>query len=284
MGEWRVAGRTCLVTGASSGIGQEVARALAERGAHVVMGCRSGARGEAARARITASTGNPHVEVMEVDTASQASLRRFARAFTGQHHELAVLINNAGMWSTTRQLSPEGIELTWATNVLGYFLLTNLLLPTLRASAPARIINVASKLARDLELSDVQFTRRHYSGMTAYAQSKQANRMWTYALERRLAGSGVTTYVVHPGGVNTGIFRKGGGLSGLGAGLYMRLFGKTVQQGADTVVYLATDPRVSSRSGRYWAYRQETPCRFRNEQEEERLWSLCKEMTSGSGA
>src|SRR5881397_549807 len=183
--------RTCLVTGANSGIGRETARR-----------------------DVAATTGNPAVELMIVDLSRQASIRDFARAFLDSHPELHVLVNNAGIWANRRRESPEGIEQTWATNVLGYFLLTELLLDRLRESAPARIVNVASQLARDLDLEDVEFRRRSYSGVSAYAQSKQADRMLTWALARRLEGTGVSANAMHPGGVNTPLFSKGGGLLG----------------------------------------------------------------------
>ena len=128
-----------------------------------------------------------------------------------------MLVNNAGTWLTRREETDEGIERTWATNMLGYFLLTEALRPLLARSAPARVVNVASELAHDLDLSDVEFERRPYEGVTAYAQSKQANRMWTWALARRLEGTGVTANAMHPGGVNTPLFRKGGGWKSLAA-------------------------------------------------------------------
>src|SRR5881628_600359 len=133
--------RTCLVTGANSGIGKETARGLARLGSRVILACRSPERGEDARREIVETTGNPAVVLMIVDLARQASIREFARAVLDAHRELHVLVNNAGTWSTRRQESPDGIELTWAVNVLGYFLLTDLLRGRLRESAPARIVN-----------------------------------------------------------------------------------------------------------------------------------------------
>ncbi len=271
-------GRVCLVTGANSGIGKETARGLARLGAHVVMACRNAERGEAARAEIVADTGNPHVELALVDFASQASIREFARAFSAGRGALHVLVNNAGIWSETRRVGPEGIELVWATNMLGYSLLTSLLLELLRNSAPSRVVNVASRLARDLDIEDVEFVRRRYSGVSAYAQSKQANRMWTWALARRLEGSGVTANAVHPGGVNTALFAKGGGLLSLLASLYMKMAGRSVREGADTVVWLAASPDVAGISDRFWAERAERRCAHRGAELEERLFALCERM------
>ena len=278
-----LSGRTCLVTGASSGIGKQTARELARLGARVVLVCRSRDLGQAARREIVSSTGNADVELMLADFSSQESIRTLARTFLSQHAALDVLVNNAGTWSSRRRESRDGIELTWATNVLGYYLTTELLLDTLKRSAPARIVNVASQLARDLDPSDVGFERRPYSGMKAYAQSKQANRMLTWALARRLEGSGVTANAMHPGGVSTGLFGKGGGLQGLLGAAYGRLFGRSVEEGADTVVWLAASSEVEGQNGRFWIDRQERRCRFRDPEAEERLQKLCSDMTARSG-
>jgi retinol dehydrogenase-12/retinol dehydrogenase-13 len=271
--------RTCLVTGANSGIGREAARGLARFGHRVVLACRDPQRGEAARQDITATTGNAAVELMIVDLSRQASIRDFARAFLDSHPELHVLVNNAGIWATRRRESPDRIEQTWATNVLGYFLLTELLLDRLRESGPARIVNVASQLARDLDLEDVEFRRRSYSGVSAYAQSKQADRMLTWALARRLEGTTVTANAMHPGGVNTPLFAKGGGLLALAASAFSKMAGKTPEEGADTVVWLATSPEVEGKSGTFWIDRRPVPCRFHDPAAEERLWALCASMT-----
>jgi len=275
-------GRVCVVTGANSGIGKEAARGLARLGATVVMVCRDAGRGEAARAEIAAETGNDALELAVVDLASQRAIRDFAADFQKRHPALHVLVNNAGIWSERRLLGPDGIELVWATNQLGYFLLTALLRDALERGAPARVVNVASQLARDLDLEDVEFRRRSYSGISAYAQSKQANRLWSWALSRRLAGSGVTANAMHPGGVNTALFGKGGGLQSLLASFYMRFAGRTPQEGADTIVWLAASPALDGTTGAFWYRRREMPCRFRDQATEERLWELCERMVSSS--
>lgn len=272
-------GRTAVVTGASAGIGKEVARDLARMGAGVVLACRSAERGEAARREISAATGSSRVEAMAVDVSSRASLRRFAEALAARHAKLHVLVNNAGIWSQRRQQSVDGIEMTWATNVLGYFLATELLLGLLKAGAPARIVSVASTLAGDLDLGDVEFRRRRYGGITAYSQSKQADRMWTWALARRLAGTGVTANAMHPGGVSTELFRKAGGILGGAASALMRLTAKTPAQGADTASWLAASPEIEGKSGGFWIDRDQRPCRFRDEASEEALFELCSGMT-----
>jgi retinol dehydrogenase-12/retinol dehydrogenase-13 len=273
-------GRTCVVTGASAGIGLATARALARLGARVVMAVRNPEKGEKARRAIMGATGRD-VEMVVVDLARRESIRAFARDLAARHAKLDVLVNNAGIWADRRRRSPDGIELTWATNVLGYFLVTELLLPRLRAAGKARVVNVASRLAGELDLADVQFERRPWSGRGAYAQSKQADRMLTWALARRTGGTGVTANALHPGFVATEIFGKGGGLVGLGASLYSKLRARSPDEGADTVVWLAASPDVEGRSGLFWADRQERRCRFRDEAGEEALWALCREMTAG---
>ena len=138
---------------------------------------------------------------------------------------------------------------------------------------------VASEFAGELDLADINFVRRRYDGMAAYRQSKQANRMWTWALARRLQGTGVTANAVHPGGVATGIFSKGGGLLGASASTYMRFAGKSPREGADTVVWLAAGAELEGINGRFWFNRKERTCRFRDTPSEERLWEHCSRMT-----
>jgi NAD(P)-dependent dehydrogenase (short-subunit alcohol dehydrogenase family) len=273
-----LSGRTCLVTGASAGIGKAAAAELARLGARVVMAVRDPEKGERARREIMALTGRRELELLVVDLASQASIHAFAEEAAREYRALDVLVNNAGVWVNRKRTSPDRIELTWATNVLGYHLTTELLLPLLRRARRARVVNVASQLAGGLELDDVQYERRRYEGRAAYAQSKQADRMLTWALARRLEGTSVTANAVHPGFVATEIFGKGGGLAGRAVSLYARMRGVRPAAGADTVVYLAASPQVEGRSGLFWASRQERRCRFRDAAQEEALAALCREM------
>jgi len=275
-----LSGKVCLVTGASAGIGAAVARELARLGATVVLACRNQEKGEAARREIAEATGNHELELMTADLASHRQVRDFAEDFIQRHPVLHVLVNNAGVWLERRQESPEGIETTWATNVLGYFLLTNLLLPALKAAPAARIVNVASRLAGDLDLADVEFKRRAYSGRLAYAQSKQADRMFTWALARRLDGTTVTANALHPGFVSTELFSKAGGFMGVVASAYAKLAALKPEQGADTAVWLAAAPEVQGQHGLFWIDRQERRCRFRDPKAEEALWGVCAEMTA----
>jgi NAD(P)-dependent dehydrogenase (short-subunit alcohol dehydrogenase family) len=271
--------KLALVTGGSAGIGLEIARGLVAAGHRTVLAARSLERGEAAARDIAASTRAARPEVMEVDFSSLASIQAFAAAFLGRHEALDVLINNAGTWSSSRRVTRDGIELVWATNQLGYFLTTELLRPALISAPRARVVNVASELARDLDLTDVSFERRRYRGLSSYAQSKQANRMWTRALARRFAGTNVTANSLHPGGVATGLLGKGGGVIWKIVGHLLSIVSKTPKEGADTALWLATSDDVAGRTGLFYANRKERRCRFTDDVEEEKLWALCASMT-----
>jgi NAD(P)-dependent dehydrogenase (short-subunit alcohol dehydrogenase family) len=274
---WDVSGRPCVVTGASAGIGLEAARGLARAGGHVVLAVRSAERGQAAAHDIRSTVPGASLEVGVVDLARPAGVRSFAADLRRRHPEVAVLVNNAGVWSSTRQVTPDGLELTWATNVLGYHVMAEALLPALVA-ARGRVVNVASELAGRLDLTDPQFERRAYSGVAAYAQSKQADRMLAWELARRVEALGVTVHAMHPGGVSTGIFRKGGGLQGLAAAILARLFGRSAALGADTIVWLATDPALTNSTGKYWIDRREAVCPHRDVLLADRLVELCRRM------
>jgi len=258
----------CVVTGANTGIGFEIARGLARTGARVVLACRNHAKGEAARSIIASEFKNTNAELLVVDLASQQSIRAATREFSEKYDSLDVLVNNAATSSPTRQVSPEGIELTFATNVLGYHLLTALLLESLKRAPAARIVNLASMMAYGLDPSDIQFAKRPYNGATAYAQSKQANRILTWALARRLAGTTVTANAMSPGAVDTPL------LHAMAPGIA----GRTTAQGADTAIWLATSPELSGVSGRFYTDRREHPCEFRNTAKEDALWSLCDRL------
>jgi NAD(P)-dependent dehydrogenase (short-subunit alcohol dehydrogenase family) len=268
-----------VVTGASAGIGKAAARGLAALGARVVLAVRSREKGEAVRREITAASGNEDLELLVADLQSQASIRRASAELVERHPALHVLVNNAGVWLDRRHESPDGIETTWATNVLGYHLFTHCLLPALEKGAPARVVNVASEFASDLDLDDVELERRPYLGRLAYAQSKQADRMWTWALAKRLEGKGVTANALHPGFVATELFAKSGGLVGRAISLYAGLGALAPEEGADTAVFLAASPEVEGISGRFFAGRRERPCRFRGDPREDALFGLCQRMT-----
>jgi len=263
--------RSYLVTGANAGIGFEIARGLANSSdkPNVILACRDRAKGEAARAKIAAETKNPNLEVLVVDLANQKSIRQAAAEFSKTHNSLDALVNNAGTSSPTRQESADGIELTFAVNVLGYFLLTNVLLDALRRAPASRIVNVASEMAYGLDLDDVEFKKRTYNPSTVYAQSKQADRMLTWAYARRLESTSVTANAMSPGAVDTPL------LHALSPGTK----GRTREKGAETVIWLATSPDVAGLSNRLWFDKAERACKFHNPEQEEKLWTVCEELT-----
>jgi NAD(P)-dependent dehydrogenase (short-subunit alcohol dehydrogenase family) len=273
-------GKNAIVTGSNTGIGKAIARDLAQLGATVTIACRSRERGETAAAQIIDETGNDSLSVMVVDLSSQHSIRDFAARVRTRYDALHILVNNAGIWPTRRALTEDGIETTWATNVLGYFLLTNLLVDLLRASAPARIVNVASGFAGQLDLDDVQFEKRRFEGWRAYRQSKQANRMLTWTLAERLEGTGVTANAIHPGGVSTELFRDWRGPIGLLQSVYDRLAARTPTQGGDTATYVASAPGLGNVTGGYWYNRRQRRRKFYDVTAMKRLWTLCERMTS----
>jgi NAD(P)-dependent dehydrogenase (short-subunit alcohol dehydrogenase family) len=262
---------TALVTGSTSGIGYQIARDLAAMGWQVVLACRDRAKGEAVAAELGA-LGAPGTKVMLFDAASVASVGALARSCAVDLPRIDVLVNNAGVASGARRVTPEGFELTFATNVLGYHRLSLALLDQLRASAPARIVNVASTFAGDLDLDDLQFERRPYQELQAYAQSKACNRLLTWALARRLEGSGVTVNAMAPGFVpSTGLAR---GLSPDTQRAYAVRTGRSLEEGADTAVWLASSREVGGVNGRFFFDRRDRACEFRNEAREERLWEI----------
>lgn len=274
-------GKRVIVTGPTSGVGKEIAIQLAELGAEVILACRDIQRGNEVASEITRRTGSTDMVVMEVDTSSQQSIRAFAREFCDKYDRLDVLINNAGgnRGTLPKVNSADGIELTFATNVLGYFLLTQELLDLLKQSAPARIVNVASSYASDLDLDDLQFERRPFESFRAYAQSKACDRLLTWALARRLEGSGVTANTMTPGLITeTELYRNSA------PELIQRLTqysgGRTSAQGADTAVWLASDSEMENVSDKFFEDREELECEFRNEKHEEKLWKICEELVN----
>ena len=248
-----------LITGATSGIGFATAKALAGAGARVVIVSRDAQRGEIARAAISRETGSSQLDVMQADLASLDSIRALAQRFQATHGSLDVLINNAGVFEPHRRLSADGIEMTFAVNVVAPFLLTELLLERLRQSAPSRIVNVCSAMhaSASLEIDDLQFEGRRYGMTRAYGQSKLALLMVTKELARRLRGTEVTVNAVHPGFVASNLGRLGGPV-----GMSWRLMKPLMispEEGAKTSVYLALSPEVDGVSGGYFAKQSQAP-------------------------
>jgi NAD(P)-dependent dehydrogenase (short-subunit alcohol dehydrogenase family) len=276
-------GKRVAITGPTSGVGKEIAIQLASLGAELILACRDVKKGKAISAEITRRTGATKLVVMKVDTSSQKSIHDFAQEFLRRYRRLDVLINNAACNRGTlpKINSVDGIELTFATNVLGYFLLTQELLDVLKRSAPARIINVASTYASDLDLDDLQFERRPFESFKAYAQSKACNRLLTWALARRLAGSGVTANAMTPGLITaTGLYRNAE--PELVSRLTQYSGGRTIAQGADTAIWLASDPTMEKVTNKFFEDREERECEFRGKETEEKLWHICDELTNKS--
>ena len=274
-------GKTVLVTGATSGIGKEAARALAQRGATVILVGRSPQRIEATLAEIKADAPEGRVQVAMADLESQEQIHALAGQIKGAYDRLDVLINNAGASFHRRAETEDGIEKTFALNHLSYFLLTNLLLDLLKASAPARIVNVASgEHARGhLNFDDLEL-RHGYTNRKAYTQSKLANVLFTRELARRLDGTGVTVNALNPGPVATNLWKGTGPIIGTIAGLLKPLM-RTPQKGAETVVYLATSPDVAEVSGAYFMdCAPRTPsAESQDDASAARLWDVSEQMT-----
>ena len=275
-------GKVVLITGGTSGIGKAAATALAAMGAQVVVTGRSRERGEAAVEEIRRESGNEGVSLALADLTVQAEVRRLAEEFGRGHDRLDVLINNAGAVFSKREETADGLERTFALNHLAPFLLTNLLLEVLKESAPSRIITVSSEARRgaEIDFDDLQ-SGRNYRGFPVYGKSKLANILFTYELAERLRGTGVTANCVHPGPVSTNFGKNNGGLMVL---LFRALkpFMRTPEQGADTLIYLASSPEVEGVSGRYFGDRKvissfEEP---HDVSVQRRLWEESEELTN----
>jgi NAD(P)-dependent dehydrogenase (short-subunit alcohol dehydrogenase family) len=276
-----LSGRVALVTGANSGMGKETARELVRMGAQVILGCRSQELGEVPRKEIIQTTGSTGVTVMEVDLSSPTSVRALAHGVAERFPKLDVLVNNAAASLRARAVTPEGFERHWATNVLGPYLLTALLLPALAASGHGRIVNVSTVAAGGLDLSDTQYERRPYSGTGAYRASKQAIRMLTWALADRLRGMPVSANADSPGYVLTDLTRNVGGLLKIVVAL-TSFRAQTPLDGADTTIWLAASPEVEGVTGKFWKQRREVRCRFRDPAAVEQLWTLVDQQAAVS--
>jgi NAD(P)-dependent dehydrogenase (short-subunit alcohol dehydrogenase family) len=255
--------RVALVTGATGAIGKAIARQIAaDLNYKVVLVGRDEAKARQAVEEIMRATGNRQVSFELADLSRKAAIQALAGRWSGPLH---VLVNNAAVTPRSRQETPEGIELQFATNVLGYFWMTQAFLPHLKASAPARVVNVASYYAGDLDLADLEFKRRRYDNNRAYRQSKQANRMLTVALAERLKPDGISVNSCHPGNVNSKLSNN------LGFG-----GGDSPDEGARTPVWLATDPAGQEQTGKYFAHRREVHCPFSQDRPAiEALYRVC---------
>jgi retinol dehydrogenase-14 len=256
-------GKTCLVTGATSGIGKATAIALARLGATTILVGRDHQKGKATAEQITSLTSNRDVAFLQADLSSLSGVRALATQFLQQYPHLHVLVNNAGTMLSKRHESIDGLEMTFALNHLSPFLLTNLLLEKLKGSAPARIVNVSSVLHSQakLDLDDLQSRKSYpFTGMMPYNRSKLANLFFTYEMARRLAGTGVTVNAAGLSLTRSGLYRRQN--IGLAGSLLMRLMtlpAPTAEKAAETVVYLATSPEVAGLTGKYFVNQHAVP-------------------------
>jgi len=298
-----MAGKVCMVTGATAGIGKITAQELARKGATVIVVGRNTQRCQQTVEAIQRETHNASVEYLCADLSSKTEIRRLAQDFLARYRSLNVLVNNVGALFTLRQESVDGIEMTLALNYLGVFLLTQLLLDALKAGAPARIINVASEAYEDVSqfnFEDPQVAKRGlgaypsrelgnifyalampwaHPAFRQYAQTKLAILMFTHELSRRLVGSGVTANALHPGLVASQ-FSDGNGVYGWLMRRYMRLRGVNLDEGAATSIYLATAPELERISGAYFVKQQivATSVAARDEAAAARLWRLSETL------
>ncbi len=270
--------KTCLITGGNAGIGKATAVGLAKLGATVVIVARSRERGEPALADIRRQSGNNAVHLLVADLASQRQIRQLAADFNSQFDKLDVLVNNAGVIPRTRQVTEDGLEMQFAVNHLAYFLLTNLLLDKLKASAPARVVNVSSMVHSwsSIDWADLQ-NERGYDASDVYAQTKLMNVLFTYELARRLAGTGVTANCLHPGVIGTKLYA-----SYMGRRQSHDAADNENARGAQTSIYLAASPEVEGVTGKYFVDKRErrsTAVSY-DETLARRLWEISAQLVN----
>ncbi len=268
--------KNAIITGATSGIGRITALAIAEKGARLVLPVRNMAKGEELKQEIGEKTGNTSVELISCHLDSLESIRQFAEEYKQKHDTLHLLVNNAGTWEVKRRESEDGIEMNFAVNHLAPFMLTYLLLDTIKASAPARIVNVSSSAHKQTKMNfDDLEGKKRWSSMRSYGQGKLANILFTRKLAKDLEGTGVTANCLHPGVVSTRLFDKMPLVFRKIFGLFMI----TPDKGAETSIYLAASPEVEGVSGGYFVKKKQArPTRHAMDMDvAERLWEVSEE-------
>ena len=276
-----MAGKVCLITGASSGLGRATAEALAKLGAKVWLLIRNKTKGQRVVNEIIHRTGNEKVRLGTADLSDLTTVREFVERFLNTENRLDVLINNAGTLLSEKGISIDGFDLSFATNVLGPFLLTNLLIPMLKTSKPSRIINISSggMYSQKLDVDELVKGKRPFNGVTAYAQAKRAQVILTELWAEELAGTGVTVNAMHPGWVDT---------PGLQSSLptFHRLMQKSLrnlEQGTDTIIWLAVAHSVARSTGKFWFDRRQRsthilPGTNTSLSERQLLWDACIQL------
>lgn len=273
--------KVVIITGANRGIGKEAAKQIANLGAKVYMACRTLDSAYQARDEIIQQTDNQNVFVNHLDLASADSVQKFIESFRQKENKLDVLINNAGLWTKSKKLNDINVEQTFAVNVLGHQLLTKLLIDELKNASPSRIINVASHFAGGLDLDDINFEKRNYNETLAYKQTKQANRMLTREWARRLQDDNIFVCSMTPGFVPaTELFREQNMAGKLLLKMFALIEGRTIDEGADTIVWLASAEKIDGSCGGFFNLRKEENCKFNNPDEERRLWVKCEDLLS----
>ena len=276
-------GKICLVTGATSGIGKATALGLAHMGATLVLVARSKSKGEEVRQEIARQSGNENIDVLFADLSSQQDVRKLAGEFQAKYTQLYVLVNSAGAVFSTRQTTVDGLEMTFALDHLAYFLLTNLLLDTLKASRPARIINISSEVQAfgKIHFDDLQSEKSYGFGFGAYNQAKLANVLFTYELARHLQGTGITVNAVGPGSVDTNFAVSNGGVFGTIAKYVKRVANKTPAYAARTVIRLASAPEMQNETGKFYYHEREIRSSklSHNEAIQKQLWEVSEHLT-----
>ena len=277
-------GKVCMVTGATAGIGIVTAKALAQQGATVIVAGRNKEKSVSTVDQIRKETENHDVEYILADLSVQKEVRKLADDFKSKFKRLDILVNNAGAVFDKRFETADGLEMTFALNHLSYFLLTDLLLDTIKASVPSRIINVSSDAHKGAKINfdDIQ-GKKKYGAMRAYGQSKLANILFTYELARKLEGSGVTSNALHPGFVASSF---GSNMRGAFRLIlrFLQLFAMSSENGAETSIYLATSPNVANINGKYFVKKKEvrTSVKSYDKNIGEKLWKVSEELTNFS--
>ncbi|XP_052397943.1 retinol dehydrogenase 12-like isoform X1 [Carassius gibelio] len=283
-GQWsssvRLDDKTVIITGANTGIGKETVRDLAKRGARVIMACRDLEKAEEARKELMEDSGNQNIVANRLDLSDTKSIREFAELINKEEKQVNILINNAGIMMCPYSKTADGFEMQFGVNHLGHFLLTYLLLDLLKKSAPSRIINVASVAHTwgSIHLDDIN-SEKGYSPRRAYGQSKLANILCTRSLAKRLQGSGVTVYSLHPGVVQSELFRNLSKPVQIAVKVFSP-FTKTTIQGAQTTIYCAVEPKLDNESGGYYSDCAPALCSrdALDDEMAQKLWELSCQM------
>ena len=281
--EQSMVGKTCLITGSSRGIGLHTALGLARMGANVIIVSHNTERSQQARDQVAKLAGKESVNYYVADLSSKMDIEDLAEKIHKDYDHLDVLINNVAGWFKNHQTSSDGIEMTFALNHLSYFLLTGLLLDLVKESSASRIINVSSdahNTIKGIHFTDIEFTE-NYKAFSAYAQSKLANLMLTYELSQRLKGTDITVNALHPGFVNSELYRDFGIFTPL-IKLFAQIFGKSPSEGAVTPIYLASSAEVADVNGKYFVEKMQKPSSDASYNQEawKRLWEISEKMTN----